>query len=231
MKDLILRLATEAWEQHREGVLLARLGSEIAKKPEIAKAALGGRKLSAYIEDELSGKIRILALPQNPIVTIAVPSAVTIDSANLSQYFPRADPGRKVAQASGVSNAILLAFSRPLAQDRKRAITLSPLVRFEDLSTDAEIQQSAKVLDRGWIVLPSDEPDSNERARKILSNISAWREAVGLDPRAIAARSKSESSLARTVLELLISCLSETDQRRIQIPLDLVAKLHNSQVR
>lgn len=230
IEDLIMRLVINAWDQ-QQGVLLSRLGSEIARKPEIAKAELGGRKLSAYIEDELSGKIRILELPQNPIVKIAVPNEADIDTANLAQYFPRADPGRKIAQASGVSNAILLAFSLPLAEDRKRAITLSPLARFEDLSTDAEVPQSAKVLNREWIVLSSDVPDSNKRIRKILSNISAWREAVGLEPRAIAARSKNDASAAITVLELLISCLSETDQRRIQIPLDIVAQLHNSQVR
>ena len=130
IKDLINRLAKEAWEQRQEGVLLSRLGSEIARKPEIAKAELGERKLSVYIEDELSGSIKVLASPANPIVRVAVPKDAVIDASDLSRYFPRADPGRKAAHASGVSNAILLAFSRPLAPGCKRVITLSPSVRF-----------------------------------------------------------------------------------------------------
>lgn len=228
VQDIILRLVMEAWEQHQEGVLLSRIGSEIAKKPEIAKSELGNRKLSPYIQEELSGKVRILPWPDNPIITIALPFDAPIDGVDISRYFPRADPGRKAVQASGVSNAILLAFSRPLAIDRKRVITLFPTARFIDVGIDAEVPESGKVLDRKWIVLSEHEPDSKERSRKILNNIAEWRQSVEIEPKAIAAKIKGDDSQARTVLDVLLSSLPEVDQKRIQLPLDIVLKLKNS---
>jgi hypothetical protein len=117
-----------------------------------------------------------------------------------------------------------------LAPGCKRVITLSPSVRFADISIDAEVPGSSKVLDRKWIVTPEDIPDNNERSRTILGNITEWRESHELEPSAITAKPKSYALEPKSVLELMMSCLSEAEQKRINLPLDLVAKLHGSRV-
>ncbi len=225
IKNFILRLTTEAWEQNQEGVLLSRIGSEIAKKPEIAKVEIRDRKLSVFIQEELAGEVKILASQENPIVTIAIPDSAIIDVSNFAQYFPKADQSRKTVRASGVNKAILLAFSRPLASDKKRVISLSPIVRFLDIGVNDEVPEAAKVLDANWIALPDGEESGDEHSRRILNNIAAWRESVELEPKAIAAKSKVDDAHTKSVLDLLISSLSESEQKRIQIPLDIISKL------
>lgn len=231
IKELIVSLTDEAWKINQEGVLLARLGSEISKRAEIAKIELGDRKLSKFIDEELFGKVKILPSPDNPIVKIAVPANATIDESNIKQYFPRADPGKKATQASGVSHAIVLAFSRPIAEGKKRAIILSPVARFEDIEENQPAPDSAEILDSKWIISPEQISNSNERSKKIIENIMQWRESLEISPTAISAKQKSTESSSRTALELFISCLSEADQKRITLPLDIVAKLHKHQVR
>lgn len=223
-RTMVVRLVREAWDVKQQGVLLSRLGFELARRPEVTNAELRRRKLAVFIEQDLKDEIQLLTSPSNPIVRVALPRNVDIDLTDPTKYFPQGNPLQRAARSSGVQNAIVVAFSRPLAAGMKRVITLSPAVRFDDIPEAHDVPDQAKVVERRWIVEDGQLAD-DERTNRILSNVAAWREAADLAPQAIASKDKVEDRGLGSVLELLLSALSESDQKRIQLPLDIVGRL------
>ncbi len=220
---MIERMVLEAWDSEKQGVLLAKIGSEIAKTPELAKLEMGNRKLGKFIEVELKGVVQLLAHPTNSIVVIALPATVPIVG-DVSKYFPDAAPLGRAAKTSGVKNAILLAFSRSLENGKRRFVSLTPTARFVDLPDGESGPSGSREVDRSLIV--SDEAlDPTERVRRVMDNIATWRQNADLAPAAIATRSKPEERPNETLLDALLAALSEVDQQRLHVPLDIVAKL------
>jgi hypothetical protein len=67
--------------------------------------------------------------------------------------------------------------------------------------------------------------DENARVQRVMDNIATWRQQADLAPEAIATRSKTDERASGTLLDALLASLSEADQQRLQLPLDIVAKL------
>jgi hypothetical protein len=227
VRQMIIRLTKEAWEKRSEGTYLARLGSEVAKKYEAAVIELNGRSLSTFIKEELSKDVKLLTLPDDPLTQVAFPISAPVDSSNLQEHLVHRDPLRKAAHTSKIPGAILHAFTRPIPDGSKRFITLEPVVRFDDVDSNLPAPANSFPLEPKWIVLESTGQDAQKRSVQVMNNIASWRQSVDLAPQAITKPSAERAGSGKTLLEEFMSSLSEVDQKRIQLPLDIIAKLHS----
>jgi hypothetical protein len=230
LKDLVIRMTDEAWNDRGEGLLLARLGDEVVLRGEPAKAELAGRKLSAFIKEELANEIALYTSGADSIVRLALPRKAGISQAQAVSLFPRAAATRKAAEASGVTNAVVQAFSRELEHGKKRVITLSPSIRYRDIDLSADVPGSAKVVPSELIVT-GEFSSEEERLRVTLSNIAAWRKSEELAPAAITAKPKVDEPEPKNLLSVLLANLSEQDRKRVQMPLDIIARLQQTPVK
>ncbi|MFM0643404.1 hypothetical protein PQR14_03670 [Paraburkholderia bryophila] len=227
IRSMIVALVRATWNEKRVGVLLSQIGSLVSGHPELARAEMGSRKLTSYLEEELQDELRIFVSPDNPIVRVAIPAEVGV-AGDPVLLFPHADPTKKAAAATGVSGAILTAFSRPLAADKQRVVHLTPKVRFDDIDLDAEIPASAKPIARDLIVDPSGVADPAQATAQLIANIKEWRAQSELEPGTISPKPRvSERPGRKSLLEQIIETLSEQDLKRVQLPLDIVEKLLN----
>lgn len=229
VKDMILRMIDEAWSRH-EGVLLARIGDEIRRlPPELTRAELMGRKLAQFIREELGQEISLHTFGEGDVVRLALPKKVGADIHDGRKYFPEPAPARKAAAASGVTGAVRLAFSRELELGKKRVLHLSPKPRFEDIEDGAPIPSGAFLINRDLIV--SEGAADEEHLRKILGNIATWREDLGVGLEVISTSTKADEKNSCSLLDMLLEQLTDAERKRVQLPLDIVAKLCNATVK
>lgn len=228
IKDMILRMTKAAWED-KEGVLLARLGDEVHRlSPELVRAELKGRALAQYIREELHEDIELYKSEKDKVVRLALPRSAAVPPEEAAKYFPTATPTRKAAAASGVTGAVRLAFSRELPAGKKRVLYLTPKPRFTDIDADAVVPTEAASVPSD-LIMPGDMNDE-EHLRKVLANIAAWRTRLGLDIDAVS-KTKTEGHGSMNLLDLLLGQLTDVEKKRVQLPLDIVAKLRSAIVR
>jgi len=229
IKEMILRMTSEAWTRN-EGVLLARIGDEISRMaPELTRAELRGRKVAHFIREELSDEISLHTFGEGDIVRLALPKFVGADIHAGRDYFPEAAPTRKAAAASRVTGAVRLAFSRELEPGKQRVMYLLPKPRFEDIDAGAPVPSGASPISRDLII--TEGADDEEHLRKILTNISSWREQLGVGVDVISKNTTADDQPQRNLLDLMLGQLTDADRKRIQMPLDIVAKLRNATIK
>lgn len=222
-------MTNEAWSRN-EGVLLARIGDEIRRlPPELTRAELRGRKLAQFIREELDHEISLHTFGEGDVVRLALPKKVGADVHAGREYVPESAPTRKAAAASGVTGAVRLAFSRELEPGKQRVLYLSPKPRFDDIEDGAPIPPGAFCINRDLIVAEGEADE--EHLRKVLTNISAWRERLGVGLDVISTSTKADEQGSRSILDLMLGQLTDAEKKRIQLPLDIVAKLRNATVK
>ncbi|MBN6746404.1 hypothetical protein JKG41_15315, partial [Acidithiobacillus sp. MC2.1] len=112
---------------------------------------------------------------------------------------------------------------------KKRVIYLTPKPRFSDIDAGVEVPQGATLVPSELIV--SGDGDDVELLRKTLANIAFWRETQGLAVETVSTQTKAEEHGSRSLLDLLLSQLNDSEKKRVQMPLDIVAKLRDSIVK
>lgn len=232
LKDFVRATVLTAWQDRREGVLLSQLGSEIATKlpAELVRAELGKRKLVNFIEDELDREIVVFSGTRSRLTLLAVPRKAGIREDEADQYLPKGNSLNGRLRAAGIRKAVVVAFTRPIEPGHKRLITLEPITRFDDVPADAEVPDGAKVLEEHFLVLDENTP-AEIKGATLLQNIAAWRKSAELQPHEITQKTRSEDRPVISVLDLVLSTLDESEQRRINMPLDVIAKLRARIVR
>lgn len=231
LKKTIAEYVDECFDEVATGLLLSRLGQTLAKKHPELRQTLGTRKLAEFIEEEMAESVQVLTSPENGIVRIALPARVTVDG-DVLQFFPRRDTTAGSSAATPrYSRAFWAAFSQPLAAGQTRLVEFEPHVHFVDVEGAAPA--SKKVVAREFIVDEVTEPDLAMRGKQIAANIARWLHANFVDVELVSAKVEGHVAGTRaagskgSLLEVLLSALGEADLKRIQMPLDVVAKLHN----
>lgn len=233
LKKFITELANTAYSQERKGMLLSRVGEIIAKEHPELRGALGGRKLVEFIETELDGAVSIHTSPENRIVKIILPASVTVDG-DVMNFIPvRTGTSSSAGSAPRYNRAFWAAFSHPLASGFTRLVGFEPQVHFEDIKGDIPAETSKKVITLTSITDTTTEPNPNKRIHKINEKISDWLQENKVDINAVLANIGKAQDSVRTsglqkgsVLEQLLDSLDDAELKRIQIPLDIVAKLN-----
>lgn len=216
-KDFLIELVIDNWTRTGEGLLLARVGQIAAAKGYHFKEELGGLKLVDFIKNELSGFVEVSASNTPPHLWVKPGSELS------SEVFT--DPTETtVRTAPRLNKALWLAFSRPVAEGKERRIQLEPSVRFWDLTPPLSEVAGRLPIAQGYIATL--DVGSQDRDHLILENIRKWMHDNKLD---IERYSQSSTQTLRATsthpLLALIAALDESEQKRVSIPLDIIAKL------
>ena len=235
LKELIKRLADDTYSREQKGMLLSRVGESIAKLPPDVRDALGNRKLAEFIQEELGDSVRVHTSPNNSIVKIILPTHVQVNG-NLVDFIPvRTNTKNLTEHAPRYSRAFWAAFSHPLPAGHTRVIVLDPQVNFEDISSaPPQLEPNKKALPADLITDETVESNPVKRVQLINEKIKQWLQDNEVDIDTVLAKAeighasalKIASLQRRSMLEILLGALDDTELRRIQMPLDIVAKLN-----
>ena len=232
LKEFITELANITYKEDGEGLLLSRVGEIISQQRPELRDALGSKKLAEFIEQELSESVHILMSPENHIVRVILPAGVVVKDDPM-QFFPKRSTERASANEPRYSRAFWAAFTRPLAEGYTRLVGFDPQVHYEDITGDVPPTTTKKVVPNDSIVDEVKEPVPAKRVNRINEKVNDWLAANDVPVDIVEARSGKEHASIRTteshkgsLLEVLLATLGDTDLKRIQMPLDVVAKLH-----
>lgn len=228
IKEKIVSLANEHWQQ-KTILLLAQVGQVLNREGINLKEVLRGRRLSAFIGAEMHDSLEIVPSPTDPLVQAVKPKDGTFDGP-IADYFGR--HGKSAGSPAAVhrfNRSLWLAFSRAIQSGNKRIVLIDTEVTFQDVKDDAP-EQPGFVLTQADIVLP-DGLQKDQRDLLIAEKIVGWAtlNSIPINSLHEQAREKHERvthAPYTTLLTLLIDCLEPEELRRINMPLDIISKLH-----
>jgi hypothetical protein len=162
-----------------------------------------------------------------------VPANSDLEEPN-SRHFSKRN-AVKIPASDRYLSSVWTAFSRRVDPGSKRYLIVGPRVEFVDVDEGAPCPE-------GGILVPSDyqvghEIEQAERASAITQNIASWAEKNHVFPSALkkSGREHPRSAVCApqegSLLARLIAELDQSDQRRLAIPLDIIAKLVNARVK
>lgn len=231
LKEFIADLANTTYRKEGKGLLLSQVGDIISKEHPELRSVLGDRKLVQFVEEEFTDSVQILTSPENSIVKVILPASVPVNE-NVMQFFPQRVPTKSLVRMPRYNRAFWAAFSYPLSEGYTRLVGLEPQVHYEDIKGDAPAATHKKVVPRGSIIDTATEPDPGKRIQRINEIINDWLKTNAVSIDIVEANVEKELASARlsgsnkgSLLEVLIAALDDADLKRIQMPLDVVAKL------
>lgn len=233
LKDLIESVTKETYRDEGKGVLLSQLGEYISKNHPGLKEELGGKKLAQFIVDEMSEVLQIRTSPENRIVKIALPNEVEVGG-DFKKFLPvRANLSEKVEVVPRYNKVFWAAFLYPLEVGRVRVVELEPIIRFNDLGQEAVDGGVLKVITPDFIVDLTGEVGSAKKSQRVNEKIQIWLNKYSVELSAVLEKKERSPKQIQgtqvrgeTLLDALIAALDSSDLKRIQIPLDVVAKLN-----
>lgn len=217
-KDFVLNAVREQWVEQKKPLLLSRIGQLAVGHGYDLQETLNGRKLAQFIQQELGDDLEL----DNPGSSATLLQARPKDENALASAITRSDQS-----VPKLNRGIWLAFSRPIAEGYERRLQLEPHIRFWDqLPPFSEVPGRLPVPTQ-YIAKPQIEMATHSRAEVVMENIHRWMRENQLDI------SKFEVGAQRTnprlsqynPLMLLIASLDESEQKRVSLPLDVIAKL------
>lgn len=220
LKKMVLELAQDEYQRNGHGLLLSMLGELLLKRIPDYRELLGDIKLSKFLEQV--SEIQLITSPENPIVKVVLPKTVSVDG-DISTAFP--NHKRKVPDSRRYYSAIWSAFSKPLNAGYVRIVGLEPHVHFKDVPESSDIPSSKIIVERPLISDVQLEANSSKKTAKINENIEKWLSDNNIDITRVIFQSKNIlSKHAPSDLGGFINSLSESDLKRIRVPLDIIAK-------
>ena len=218
----IIDLVQQSWEEHQVPLLLSRLGAQDGG--EIARVAKQEAiSLAGYLRERLADEVRVIQHSTKPVVVGALPADVDGESTDFDALLERTH-GQTLGMPPRFHPAFWAAFRVPLDEDKRRYMSLVPPLRFTDAYPE-DRPDGDNHAEVGWEYVNSDaEPSAVQR------NVDEWLEENGLDAAPFLAASKPSNprSSPEDLLGRLLAALPVEDQRRISLPLDIVAKLRRS---
>ena len=227
--EKLLSIVRERWEQFNRATLISTVGAELRSA---GLWPLSGPKVSLldYVRDNLSDEIRVEGRPGYPTVFGLFPRDANL-GADIDRYF---GPGRS-QNSPRYQRAFWAAFVKPIPDGYRRFIDIDRSI-FQDAPT-AELPAGENFVE----VLSADvklDP-SADRDAAALEHIADWAHRNKIDLSRFFIRRKDSSyepedrrrqTADVSVLDKVLEALSERDLNRIQLPMDIVAKLRRHRV-
>lgn len=233
LPKVITYYVQQQFDKEGTGLLLSRLGQTLTQQHPELKAQLGSKKLAEFLARKMADSVRVVVSPHDAKVSIVLPTTAELGG-DLSRYFPqrRAISTVNAPVVPRYNRAVWAAFSQPVIANATRWLSLEPVVSFADLAQLSSLDGGLAIASE-FIVTSAQIVDPAQRARKIAENIELWAKQTGTAAALLLASAKStiNSSVVSeklSLLDLLLASLEESELKRIQIPLDVIAKLHRS---
>jgi len=211
------------WDRTHKAVLLSHAGSFLTRKrlwPIPEKPV----SLSLFVENELAGGVRIERRPDNPLHFGLFPADAKLQE-DLSTYFAKSN----VAEGPRYSPYVWAAFAKTIPNGHRRFLNLT---RHKFLDADNVTQSEP-----GWVeVLSSDIPPEGgeKRISEIESAIHKWAERNGIDRGQLLVGNRTEVQRQpvryQSLLDFFLEALTDKELVRIEMPLDIVAKLRRHRI-
>ena len=215
----IVSLVQQSWEDHQVPLLLSRLGAQDGG--EIARLAKQESfSLAGYLRDRLADDVRVIQHSSKPVVVGAVPAGVEGEPGDFDAWLERTH-GQSLGVPPRFHPAFWAAFRVPLDENKRRYMSLVPPLRFVDAYPE-DRPEGDNYAEIEWEYI-----DSNVEPSEVQQNVDDWLEANGLDAVPFLASNKPSGSRSSSddLLGRLLAALDPEDQKRVSLPLDIVAKL------
>jgi hypothetical protein len=216
-KALLVRAPSHSMTMASLGQLLSRT----FEKP--LRSVLGRRKLLPVLREQFGNTIQITGDSGSEIATLVEGEGASHVGTRI-QFDP----------------AIWAAFAKPIAEPKRRHISLRRPFDFDDIADGAPIPPGTVEVPKTRI--PDEKLERPERDALIVSNITAWCEEHNLSPHDCAAAPKQRSHSHRTLvglavdhgpntskglvaLKILVEAIPQQEQAQFSLPLNLIGKL------
>lgn len=230
----VVETVVDNWTRNSTALPLARLGQMLGARGHNLPMELAGRKLAEVIRGDLANSIRVIAHPNKALLLGAVPADAKIEG-DLSTYFDRPPAAKDMplgTKPQRFHRGVWIAFTREIAAGYVRTLALEPKPQFQDVSADAAEASGKHRIEPSDIVVGASLPVSSNVTAKVSQSIAAWAQRNGVAIENLYQRSHSGSfeappngKLHGSLLERVLSVLSEDELKTVQIPLSIVKKL------
>lgn len=230
VKAFLLEHVRNHYADSSDDLLLANVGWALNNERPDLRLHLGRQPVGQFIRREMADLLEAPPNPANPTAPFvylkghqptpdaAAPTAGTAPATDV------------VVQRRKYAHAVFLAFTRPLISGFKRHLVLTGTLHFRDISSGGEALPDSWPVDAALIVPPVAGQSKAEVQESLNRRIDQWLQAHKLPLECVLEQPKSASSATKgeSLWELLLAALSEPERKRIQLPLDIVAKLQNT---
>ena len=213
----VTELVAAHWDEHGCPLLLSQLGS--ADQGEIGKSAKElSTSLAEFIRNHAADRLRILSGSAHPLVMAAMP-VDTEREGDVDALLARTRQ-RSVTSGPRFHPAFWAAFRVPLEEGCRRFMTAVPPLRFEDVASTESMRVGFVEVERQYVA------NAGADAADVGQRIAEWLAANGLSRESyLAPKQPSDRLPPNDLLGRLLAALDPDDLRRMDIPLDIVAKL------
>ncbi len=229
LKRFLVETVREHYKSTGEGLLLANLGwAMVNQKPELRKG-LGRTKISDFIQLWLTDSIELATDPKNTTIKLAYPIPRSVGDA-------LGDVLRTPTRSSSLSprryaHAVMVAFTRPIPPDCRRWLALDSVIYFEDLPSGKMPDDRYEIRSDFIVALPTDLVARKTAMSELDTQVDRWLTEHGLPEESLQEKLRSpldKRGKHANLLEHLLASLTEAEQKRIQFPLDIIAKLRKT---
>jgi len=219
--EAISNIIDSHWATFKKPIALANVGHQLSARGEDVKAILKGRKMGELIKQAFDDKYAIRERPGVLLTWEVYPKGKEEDPAKNKATDADTKPKTIIPR---MPSPVWHAFTKEISSNRRREVTLSPF-RFMDRKEQDSIDE-ANLLIEGQYVIPRGSLTAGQHASEVWASIQRWSESQGLEIMRILER--QNHSKAESVLNLMIKSLSQDQLSRVQLPLDVVAALRDS---
>jgi hypothetical protein len=216
-KRFIVEETNRQWVTRGEPVLLAKLGQIAASRGFILHNELNGLKLSQFIQQELSDELEVMSPNASGTVLGVGPKNPPI---------PQLSPTAPITASplDGLTRAVVAAFTNILRDGYERYLRTEPPLRYQDVVQGEAAPEGYVHIQR--VHLPTDgSPPDAYLPDCIHAQITAWIEQQSLDLQSFMHKGAAQPRSEKSVLTLLIESLTESELKRVSLPLDIIGKL------
>ena len=227
IQSKIVELVETNWQTHHLPLFMATVGGQLRREfsaEELDVEFLGG-KLRKYIERNLSGWVRMIETPPGSAVWALVPASAEVQQATASSSegdttaIGDAKPARPYVR---YDRALWLAFTTPNLTSTDRYILLGDRIGTAEISKGGTAPPGAIKVEAQDL----EHPDAGYSA--IADKIEGWASRNQID---LSSYKRASSGLPKkSLLELIVETLPESDLHQIAMPLSAIKTLSEKKI-
>jgi hypothetical protein len=173
----------------------------------------------------MTDTIQVIFNPEQKNLKIALPVSVNVN--DIISFIPKRNTTNTEIR---YNSTFWAAFSKPLSDGYTRLIEFEPELHFEDVLNKNEIDSLRKKIISADFINQSAVLPTAKTSQAISLKIKKWLSENNIPLDCVKAKNMDSKALkveeSKSLLEYLMLALDDSELKRIQIPLDIVAKLH-----
>lgn len=216
-KTFVVEEINRHWAMKGEPMLLAKLGQAAASRGFVLQKELQGLKLSQFIQLHLADELDVLSPDDSGTVLRVRPK-------NPAPVEPTASSDTLIISQGALNRALVSAFSQSLPNGCERWIRIEAPIHYTDAHAGDGGPAGYVRIDRAYLIAPESPADAYQPA-SVLARIADWTTQAEIELQRFVHKSPRQERGEKTLLALLMESLTESELKRVSLPLDIVGKL------